>query len=166
MHSFQIKSDINNANHDSNSKALERIVNKATENFVKKNKLNEKQASPLLCFNPNKPASSPKFDIDREFFCTFEMIKSMLHKLNSKKSAGHDRIPNLALKRLPDSLIKQLVILFNNLLNNAYFLEKCKLPKVMPIFKKNQNPNSHKSYRPISLLPNLGKFFETKLIKV
>lgn len=71
-----------------------------------------------------------------------------------------DNIPNIALKNLPDSTIQSLSIIFNNLLNNSYFPNCWKIAKVIPIQKKEKNPNLICSYRPISLLSNTGKLLE------
>lgn len=57
------------------------------------------------------------------------------------------------------------LILFNNLLNNSYFSEKWKIAKEVPILKKGKNPHLVESYRPISLLPNLGKLFKVLINK-
>lgn len=50
----------------------------------------------------------------------------------------------------------QSLIIFNNMLNNERFPNKCKVTKVVPILKKRKDPK---------LLPNLGKDFGTLINK-
>lgn len=51
------------------------------------------------------------------------------------------------------------------MLNNGHFPKKWKVAKVIPILKKDKDPRTVSSYRPISLLPNLGKVFEILINK-
>lgn len=77
---------------------------------------------------------------------------------------GVDGIPIIVLKKLPTNMIREYVTIFNNALNNAYFLSKWKLARVKAL-KKGENPVLLNSYRPISLLPNIGKLFEKVINK-
>ena len=47
----------------------------------------------------------------------------------------------------------------NQMLTTGIFLDRLKLAKVKPIFKKDDK-NSFTNYRPISLLPSISKNFE------
>lgn len=91
-------------------------------------------------------------------------IKGLLHYVKPLKSPGVDGIPYLLLKKLPDSAIQFISILFNSCLKVHYFPSAWKISKVIPILKPGKDPTTPKSYRPISLLPSLSKLFEN-LIK-
>jgi hypothetical protein len=67
------------------------------------------------------------------YFTNFTQTKNIINKLNNKKSAGFDGIPNIVLKKLPEKIKWYCTILFNNALNNMYFPEK---------MEKSEN-NSH-----------------------
>ena len=60
------------------------------------------------------------------------------------------------------SIVKPLLIIFNNSLNRGVFPDQWKKASVTPIHKKG-NKNDITNYRPISVLPLCGKIFE-KLI--
>lgn len=79
--------------------------------------------------------------------------------INNKKSCGLDNISNYIIKRLPMKAFEYLTILYNNCLNNGYFPSAWKIAKIVPIPKQKGN-NEVSSFRPISLLSNLGKMFE------
>lgn len=96
----------------------------------------------------------------RDYFTTLDNLREVFSRINNKKSAGMDSIPNIVLKHLPEILIRRYCILFNNALNNRYFPKNWKRAKVYPIEKKNKESNRYDSYRPIGLLPNIGKIYE------
>ena len=86
----------------------------------------------------------------------------ILKKLNPNKSSGYDLISNRVLKETSFIIAPFLVKLFNICLSKGVFPECFKLAKVTPLFKGGDKHNLN-SYRPISLLPCIGKVLE-KLI--
>lgn len=84
-------------------------------------------------------------------------------KLNNKESAANNNIPNIYLKNLPTNIITFYIILFNNMLNWGYFPDCWKRAKIIPSLKKGKDNSEPSSYKPISLLSNIGKVYE-KLI--
>lgn len=114
----------------------------------------------ITSFSCNKLANSLSIEQTQEYFTTFENLKRIFSTLNNKTSYGVDNIPNIILKHIPDLLISQYCTLFNNSLNNKYFPSSWKFAKVLPILKKGKDPTKYDSYRPISLLPNIGKVYE------
>ncbi|KAI8126988.1 putative RNA-directed DNA polymerase from transposon X-element [Lucilia cuprina] len=88
-----------------------------------------------------------------------EMI-NLISSLKSSKSPGFDNISNLLLKKLPLNAIKLLVTIFNGCIKLNYFPSIFKTAKIIPIHKPNKPKNDPGSYRPISLLSNLGKLLE------
>lgn len=87
-------------------------------------------------------------------------LESMLKSRNNKKSAGNDCIPMYLLKKIPRSLKEHLVVLFNNMFNNAFIPPTWKQAKVCAILKPSKDPVAPESYRPISLMSNVSKTYE------
>ena len=93
---------------------------------------------------------------------TPRVVKNIISELQSKTSRGMDGIPTKVLKSTPDNVIYILTHIFNLSLRSGIFLNKFKLAKVEPIFKKGARHDVN-NYRPISLLPVFSKILE-KLI--
>ena len=85
-------------------------------------------------------------------------IKNTIKNLNSKSSSGHDEISTNLLKQL-DILIEPLTLIVNQSLRTGIFPDKCKISKIIPIYKKN-DVHSIENYRPISLLFSMSKIVE------
>jgi len=81
--------------------------------------------------------------------------------LNNKKFSELDKIPNIVLKKISSELIYNHTIIFNNLLNYSFFPKEWKTAKVIAILKQDKDKALPANYRPISLLPNISKIFET-----
>lgn len=94
-----------------------------------------------MTFNNVNKASRPIFDTDEAFYSSKTTVGVILKKLNNKKSFGVDKIPNIALKRLPGVIVIQLVIIFNNALNNGYFPTRWKLARIKLLVKKEKREN-------------------------
>lgn len=127
--------------------------------------MTEKQINTQINFTSQNTAINPIFEKNPNYFYNHFTFTKIVRKLNNKKSIGVDNIPTIALKSLPHNFVTLLLIIFNNLLNNGYFPNSWKLSKVVPILKKNKDPRNVVSYRPISLLPNMGKLFEILVTK-
>ena len=95
-------------------------------------------------------------------------IEKLITNLDNKKSCGYDLLSNKILKATKSTILPYIVSLFNKCMLNGVFPDAYKIAQVIPLFKggDQENPNS---YRPISLLPTLGKLFEkilsTRIIK-
>lgn len=92
-------------------------------------------------------------------------ITKLAKDLNCKKSCGIDEIPNIVIKKLPAKAFETLCIIYNNCLNISYFPQSWKFAKILPIPKPNKTPSNIVNFRPISLLPCLGKLFERIILK-
>ena len=86
-------------------------------------------------------------------------IRKLAEKLDNKTSCGIDGISNIIMKAIINILTKPLTIITNQMLETGVFLDKLKVAKVIPLFKKG-DPTLLTNYRPISLLPSLSKIFE------
>lgn len=91
---------------------------------------------------------------------TPHQIKQLIKSSKPYAAPGHDNIQNKSLKFLPKKAIVQLFYIYQACLKNNYFPQCWKKANIIPILKKGKNPNISTSYRPISLLPALGKILE------
>ena len=65
-------------------------------------------------------------------------IRTIIDKLPSKSSSGHDNISNILLKNLKESLIPPLTLLFNNSLKDGVFPHGMKAADVIPLYKTRE----------------------------
>lgn len=144
------------------------LGNQSLDNIVK-NKINllkkeiendNKNKITVTNFNNENPASSPTTQLENKYFTNTLELRGIFKKLPNKKSSSFDKIPHITLKHIPIEMIEQLVIIFNNTLNNKHFPSTWKIAKVIALEKKGKDSHNPTNYRPISLLPNLGKVFE------
>lgn len=80
---------------------------------------------------------------------------------NLKKTGSMDvyEINSLIIRDLKENFVPPLTDLFNKCIQLGIFPTSLKLSKVIPVFKKG-DPNDPSDYRPISLIPIIGKIFE------
>ena len=84
----------------------------------------------------------------------FEIITSL------KKNGSLNDIPRIFLKTCAPYLSSHLCYLFNLCVRTGCFPETFKLAKITPIFKKGSKQEIS-NYRPIAILKNLSKIFES-----
>ena len=87
-----------------------------------------------------------------------EMLK-IVRALNIRKAHGHDDISIRMTKICDKSLLKPLILLFENSTKSSCYPDIWKRPNIIPVHKKNDKQLVN-NYRPISLLPIFGKIFE------
>ena len=115
------------------------------------NKLNVKDP---LDYIPTKVSKSIFFqEVDQS-----EILK-LISNLELRKACGYDHISNRIMKATSYVVAPHLTKLFNNCLNQGIFPEAYKLAQVVPLYKGGDK-QSVISYRPISLLPVIGKLLE------
>lgn len=90
----------------------------------------------------------------------FSEVQTEIKRLKVKKACGYDEISNRLVKALPDAAIKLLTSIFNACFNIGYFPSDWKIGKVIALPKPGKNHQLPNSYRPITLLPVIGKMFE------
>lgn len=89
-----------------------------------------------------------------------EEIKSYIDTLSIKKSPGHDKIPNIILKKLTGKALACLSTILNACLARGYFPTTWKHAEIILFHKPGKPSASPSSYRPISLLTTLSKLLE------
>jgi retron-type reverse transcriptase len=100
---------------------------------------------------PNTPASP-------------EEVRGIIGTLKVKKAPGPDKIPNTALKLLPDKAIVALTAIINASLRFCHFPSRWKSANVIFIPKPGKDLLFPQNYRPISLLSNVGKVLEKVIL--
>ena len=86
-------------------------------------------------------------------------ISDTLSNLANKKSSGYDKISNIMLKSLKDSICSPLSILINTSITSGVFPDRLKKAIVTPLHKAKEK-DLVTNYRPISLLLTLSKVYE------
>ena len=85
----------------------------------------------------------------------------VLNDLGNTTSAANDRIDALSLKHGAQILHGPITHIINCSINTSQFATKWKIGKLLPLHKgKGLDPYNPSSYRPISLLPIMGKIVE------
>jgi ribonuclease HI len=87
-----------------------------------------------------------------------EMNDAIQHS-NTNSAPGHDRISYFVLKRLPIEMLERILTLFNMSWENSEVPQKWK-EGIVTILPKTCSSNQPKQYRPITLLPVIGKLME------
>ena len=87
-------------------------------------------------------------------------VKNQLQRCKNKSAPGEDGINYLILKRVPKNILKLIVTLFRSAYKIGYFPEQWKRASIKMIPKPGKDDRIVKNFRPISLLPCLGKIFE------
>ena len=89
-------------------------------------------------------------------------ISRLLSQLNSKTSSAYDLVSNKTLKATKEVICPYLEVLFNKCLNEGVFPAAFKTAEVIPLYKGGDKMDLN-NFRPISLLPAIGKLFEKLL---
>ena len=94
-----------------------------------------------------------------DFFDELEILKVIC---NLKKEGDRQDISRRFIKLSASYVSKLLCKLFNMCLTTSIYPDGLKIAKVTPVFKKGKN-NDISNYRPVSVLCNLGKIFDSLL---
>ena len=86
----------------------------------------------------------------------------IIRSLDTKKAHGCDGISVAMIKICDNSIVDPLCCIFERCLETGIYPSQWKKANTIPVHKKGCKQNK-KNYRPISLLPVFGKFFEKLL---
>lgn len=89
-------------------------------------------------------------------------MKNIIRKLRPYKAPGQDGIQ----EKQKWKLLKKLIWQLHHIYKNNHFPNIWKRAKIIPILKPGKNSSQTLSYRPISLLPILGKIPEKVIIDI
>lgn len=96
---------------------------------------------------------------------TCNELRTLIKNLpNRKKAPGFDLITSKILKELPNKAIAHLRNIINAVFRLGYFPVQLKVAEVIMIPKAGKPLEDIESYRPISLLPVIGKIIEKILL--
>ena len=109
-----------------------------------------------------KETPSPEIDDNHDLLRQISAGDIQQRIQHSKKSSapGEDGISYNILSKCPAVLFVKLAVIFNFCLSIGYFPDSWKKAKVIMLQKPNKDHTNPKNYRPISLLPVIGKIFE------
>ena len=116
--------------------------------------------------SPKDPLLYVSKKVNDSIFLANTDVPEILHLISKllKKACGYDLISNSMLQHTAVVISPYIVLLFNLCLNQGVFPDSFKIAKVIPLFKGGNKEDSN-CYRPISLLPALGKLFEKIISK-
>ena len=115
-----------------------------------------------LLKNCSKLPTNPRYVTDkrlRTINFTTNNIEKIIVSLNPNKAHGHDNISIRMLKICGNTILKPLELIFKQALTTGVFPSEWKKGNIVPCYKKGDKQNI-KNYRPVSLRPICGKFFE------
>ena len=104
----------------------------------------------------------PGISFSLKYVFKLEINKS-IDKLDTKRNYGFNGISNVILKSFKSRLLKPLTVIINQMLQSRMFLEKLKIAKIIPLYKKGDK-TILTDYRPILLLPSLSIFLKTSFL--
>ena len=123
----------------------------------------KKLPKPPLKFNSEKTKmfyKKLKPNVEKfKLLCITEDITNKLRYLDVSKAPGMGEISSNFLKDCVEVLAKPICYVINLSMKLSTFPDKCKIAKLMPLFKKKLRTGP-KNYRPILLLPVLSKLIE------
>ena len=90
---------------------------------------------------------------------TNDTVTKLVLNLQNRKSGGTEQIPSFIYKLILPLIAAPLTYIFNISLKCSIFPDRWKRALVIPLYKNGPH-NLPGNYRPISLLPILGKVFE------
>ena len=95
-----------------------------------------------------------------------QCIESLIKTLDSSKSIQKDDIPTKMIKENMDIMLNTFNDNINKCFSEPFFPDDLKRAEAIPIFRKDikkDSKNLKKNYRPVNILSNISKVYETCL---
>lgn len=101
------------------------------------------------------------YEEGKEPYFTDTELQNALKGIKKGRAPGPDQVPPDLVKVMTPDLRKEVLRLYNKCWENGYFPKEWKLAKLFVLYKVGgKDKQESNSYRPISLLPVLGKLLE------
>jgi len=94
---------------------------------------------------------------------TMKEVYGVINSLSNSKARDFYGFSNSLIKQTATALLEPLTILINQCLEQGVFPDRIKISKIHPAFKKGDK-KSIDNYRPISLVPIIGKILEKVIL--
>lgn len=104
------------------------------------------------------------YSIPQEHQISIHEVRRIIAATKPYKAPGLDKIQNILLKKLPRKGLVQIYYICKACLTLNYFPPAWKEANIIPIKKPGKNSQDPTSYRPISLISNLGKVLERLIL--
>ena len=110
--------------------------------------------------NPVNTVSENAFKLNAFCLTNIDEVLNLV-KISKKTNSPQQRFPSKLFANIIDSIVNNLVTIFNKSLSSGVFPDQFKQACVLPIIKKpNLDSNEMKNFRPISLLDFKSKLLE------
>jgi hypothetical protein len=107
---------------------------------------------------------SADVDFPEDEKITMDELKLEISRIRTRKAPGDDGMSSTVIKNLPFTALQFLVEIFNACLRIGFFPSAWKIGKIVPIAKPGKDSSSPANFRPITLLPIVGKIFEKTIL--
>ncbi len=111
---------------------------------------------------PGISALGENSSVDKFSICPLDIYATarLLQQVKSDSAMGPDEIPAFMLKKLAPYLAPNVMHLFNSSIATGAFPTEWKKANVSVVYKKKGSKTEVENYRPISILPVLGRLLE------
>lgn len=92
-------------------------------------------------------------------------IAQIIKTMKANKAPGWDGIQGILLKNIPKKMLVQLYYIYKACMKQQTFPRPWKQAIILPIKKPKKSQQDPYSYRPIALLPTIGKVYEKIILK-
>ncbi len=111
------------------------------------------------------PAFPQVLDVDAEFLCNVDFVRSQLRQLQPDSAMGLDLLPARFLRALADPLAPIITALINRCMLEGHFPRVWKRARITPI-PKVPGTQDVQNFRPITILPILSKVAEKWILEL
>ena len=88
-----------------------------------------------------------------------EVNKALL-SVKTSTAPGHEQIPGFVLRKLALALTPNLTMIYHSILQNNIIPKSWKMAQIRAIYKQKGSKSDPSNYRPMSVLPILGRTME------